>query len=101
MTREEAIDFIYLECKQIFYDDNHIIYLDGSDDYPHETGEVEFIFDDMIVGGMVKTWDDEFFILKKLENGSYFFQQYNKEMKEYCDIVIKSYDYRKDYNYGN
>ena len=83
MTREEAIDFIYLECKQIFYDDNNIIYLDGSDDYPNDTDDIEFIFDDMIVGEMVKTLDDEFFILKKLKNGSYFFQQYNKEMKEY------------------
>jgi len=97
MTREEAIDFIYLECNQIIYDKDTIVYLDRRGGCPPEDLKgIEFMIDDVIVGELLKTNDGEFFILKKLNNSNYIFQQYNNELKEYCDIVIKEYDYRKN-----
>ena len=97
MTRNEAIDFIYFECEQILYDKNTIVYLDGSDGYAREDpASISFMIDDVIVGEVVKTYDGKFFVLEKESNGNYSFHQYINELKEYCDIVIKEYDYRKN-----
>lgn len=94
MTREEAIDFIYLECKPIFFDKDNIIYPDGSHERPNDIEDIELMLD-KIVGKLIVTNEGEFFILKKLKDDHYFFEQRDDKIKEYFSRIITEYNYKK------